>query len=323
MISTRVVSWSVLALALSPALARGADPGETLPRSTVINYDEALGLYQVDFKAVVPRSRVDGLFQDIQPDKAGGGLLHRILVDSKRGLYYGYDLQIAKGEASGRFVITVRPLSAKKDLELREDLWKNYCPGCAPPRALASTSQRFPGPQTVGWGDTVTLDLLADERSHEVISEQITLSLPDASPKPPRLSPPRDFKAEEVWLQMAEPRLLVNGREVWAESGAVQGDVIWTELPDRGRALFSLTPRPGYEFKKVGVVSGKTVSFTIGDDRYEWVSKGAVATPEPAPPINRAQSWNLWVLHDAGFPASGVEHGTSGGGLDARLRTDR
>lgn len=169
----------------------------------------------------------------------------------------------------------------------------------------------------------MTLDLLIDERSHEVVSEQITLSLPNVSLKPPRLSAPQDFKAEEVWLQMAEPRLLVNGREVWAESGAVQGDVIWTELPDHGRALFSLTPRPGYDFKKTGVISGRTVSFTIGDNHYEWISKAAVATPEPAPPINMGQSWNLWVLHDAGFPASGVEQGTTGGGLDARLRTSR
>src|SRR6185295_4890796 len=49
-------------------------------------------------------------------------------------------------------------------------------------------------------------------------------------------------------------------------------------------------PREGYEFQKVGLVTGNKIEFTIGGDHFEWLST--------APVLNDGGTWNLWVLHD-------------------------
>jgi hypothetical protein len=172
---------------------------------------------------------------------------------------------------------------------------------------MPSSAQRFPAQRTVSTGDTLSIDLLTDERSGELITDRITFAAPRRAPAGTRVLPPRDLTADVVELQMAGPRLLVNGKPGWEDSvegqrdnngGSVQGDVIWTSIPGRGRVFLSLAPRPGYDFKKIGTVSGDRISFTVEGDRYEWVSQGAVATAGPVLPFNNVQSWYVWVLHD-------------------------
>jgi hypothetical protein len=130
------------------------------------------------------------------------------------------------------------------------------------------------------------------------------------------------LKPDAVWIQMADATLQVNGKPAWSDEGAggsVQGDVVWTEIPDRGRVFVSLVPRPGYEFKKVGAVAGDRITFAIDGDRYEWISTGPIVTAGPVPPFNSVQSWYVWILHDAGYrPVGGRSHGDVGAGFDKR-----
>jgi hypothetical protein len=168
----------------------------------------------------------------------------------------------------------------------------------------------------------LVIDLLVDERSGELVTDRVTFSVPRFARRPLPVPAPRDLRAEFVDLQMAEPKLRVNGRPAWPgtdeEGGSVQGDVVWVEIPDHGRVFLSLAPRAGYPFKKIGVVAGDRISFTIDGDRYEWISKGPIATAGPVPPFSNVQSWYVWVLHDADYRPFAGRSGGVGAGFDER-----
>src|SRR5205823_14524828 len=78
------------------------------------------------------------------------------------------------------------------------------------------------------------------------------------------------------------------------------GALVWCCVQDRGRFIFSLTPREGYEFQKAGIVDGNRIEFTMGGDHYEWLSA--------SPILSGGGTWNLWVLHDPKYiPLFGVD----------------
>jgi hypothetical protein len=309
---------------MAAAIAGFAVERAEAPRAaaTLLRGDETLGLFKVQFKTMVPLPRKDGVVGTLRFDPRGqAGLVHRILMDTQRGLYYGYDILLSKAEVPGRFVVAVKPLDASEDREFRERLWGDFCQGCDAPRPVAHTSQRYPQPQVVAPGDTLSVDLLADGKSGELISEEITVSVPDMGPRPVEVLPARDLKAENVWLQMAEAELSVNGQPVGEPKGpSVQGEVVWVQLPDRGRAFLSLVPRGGYDFRKIGVASANKISFTIEGVRYEWVAEGPIVTAGPVPPFNNVQSWHVWVLHDRDFQPGPNAQGGMGAGLDERAK---
>ena len=70
----------------------------------------------------------------------------------------------------------------------------------------------------------------------------------------------------------------------------VAGTLVWFYVQGHGRFIFSLAPRDGYEFQKVGVVDGNRIEFIMGGDRYEWLSA--------SPILSGGGAWNVWVLHD-------------------------
>jgi hypothetical protein len=66
--------------------------------------------------------------------------------------------------------------------------------------------------------------------------------------------------------------------------------LLWFYIPDRGRFIFSLVPREGYEFAKIAVVDDNRIEFTVNNERYEWLSSESI--------LPNGGTWNLWVLHD-------------------------
>jgi hypothetical protein len=64
-------------------------------------------------------------------------------------------------------------------------------------------------------------------------------------------------------------------------------------VPDRGRFIFSLVPREGYQFEKIAVLDDDRIEFTVNGEHYEWLS----ATPI----LPNGGSWYLWVLHDTNY----------------------
>ena len=240
------------------------------------------------------------------------GTSHRVFVDKDRSLYYGYDIKVTRSETPPGFLIVLGPLSARGVEKLNKDLWSQVCPGCPPPSSVSSRPQRYPPPQVLRLGDRITVDLLADERTGNTVSDEIVLLPPQTAPES---RPPQDFAIDKVELQVIKPRFLVDGQAVSDDGGAVSGESVWLSLPKQGRVFFSLFPIPGYPFRKTGVVEGNKIRFDLGGHHYEWVSEGAIVTPVAAPPFFLTpQSWNLWILHDVGYASS--RPGSYGGGFD-------
>jgi hypothetical protein len=324
MIGARVMFGLFAIVVATPAVAVERQEARDARVSTSFSHT-SVGTVRLEFQTLAPNTNTHGIKGTIQSDPGAPWVVHRLLMDTDRGLFYGYDVEIAKGDGAERFVVAIKPLAPAVEQEFRQHLWSNFCRDCRPPQPMPSSTQRFPDPRTVSTGDTLSIDLLTDERSGELITDRVTFAAPRRAPAGTRVLPPRDLTAEAVDLQMAEPRLLVNGQPAWEDSvegrpdnkGGVQGDVIWTGLPGRGRVFLSLAPHAGYDFKKIGVVAGDRISFTIEGDRYEWISQGAVATAGPVAPFNNVQSWHVWVLHDAEYrPIRGPN--SIGAGFDER-----
>ena len=78
------------------------------------------------------------------------------------------------------------------------------------------------------------------------------------------------------------------------------GALLWFYVPERGRFIFSLVPRDGYEFEKIAVLDENKIAFTANGERYEWSSE--------TPILPNGGTWNLWVLHDPNYtPLFGSE----------------
>jgi hypothetical protein len=105
----------------------------------------------------------------------------------------------------------------------------------------------------------------------------------------------RDFSIDNVDIGVAMPRLLVNGECVDCLGGyySVRGTLIYFYAPGRGRFIFSLTQREGYNFQKVGLIQQNKIVFSMNGDYYEWISA--------EPILQDGGFYNLWVLYDPAY----------------------
>ena len=216
-------------------------------------------------------------------------LLHRVFVDSRNEMFFGYELLVERAAESRYFWVTVRALSEDYLRELRERpafRGRRLHPGY--------NATAFPAsPQFLRDGDTFALDVFQNPRTGTKIVDVIQVSLTDPSLRQAASDVPRDFSPEDVQLKVSDYKLKVNGETVYRSTGGCAGAVIWFSLGDRGRFVFSLVERPGFRFQKVGAVRNNVVAFEWGGDRYEWESS--------LPVVGTGGSWNLWVLHDPDY----------------------
>jgi hypothetical protein len=183
-----------------------------------------------------------------------------------------------------------------------------------------SKSLKYPPAFLIEDGGMFALDVLVNPQTGVKIVDLIRISSetklattakelqPMRSAK--ELEPMRDFSPDAVELTVKNFKFLINDQAVLgADSpvrGGVTGTVIWLYLPGRGRFIFSLVPREGYDFQKIGKIQDNKISFQIAADRYEWISSTTVFG-------SSGGGWNLWVLHDADY-APQNEILTSNGG---------
>ncbi|HEU4593685.1 MAG TPA: hypothetical protein VFS10_00860 [Pyrinomonadaceae bacterium] len=278
---------AALCLALGGAAFASSDAQES--KSQLIVPLRSGAFVQITTEAVPPGSPEVSLSFIESEDKPN--LIHRVFVDGKDELYFGYELLVEPVAATRQFRVTVRPLSAEYEQALRAR--RAFQNRRLHPSYNASAFDATP--QLIGDGDTFALDVLHNPRTGTKIVDVVTVSLEDPRFQQARATegPPRDFSLADVSLKVTNYKLLVNGETAWSSSGGCSGPLVWFSLADRGRFVFSLTPRPGYDFKKVGTVEHNKISFEWGDDRYEWVSA--------LPVVGTGGNWSLWVLHDPGY----------------------
>jgi hypothetical protein len=227
-------------------------------------------------------------------------IIHRVLKDTGGRFIFGYDLWVEPNPTSRNFKIVVRPLDAQFEIKLRAG---NPSEGEPPQSEIISTFPRSTAPQTLDDGDAFSLDLLVNQNTGVKIVDVVKVAfewshLWDNNPR----TLPRDFAVDAVELSVKDYRLLVNGNvvSVGKSTKSCAGTLLWFYVQDRGRFIFSLVPREGYEFQKVGIIEDNRIEFTVNGNHYEWLSG--------SPILPGGGIWNVWVLHDPNYtPLFGSE----------------
>jgi hypothetical protein len=233
------------------------------------------------------------------------GVIHRVLFDRVRKVVFGYDVRIEPVPGTDRFRLSFGAPSMSPDQRQQLfggdfDTWKEL------PRIASGggwgTFWSGGSAVTIGRGQVLELNLLTTE-SGQTLTDYVTIQQPwqrfdgfQSLPAPVfhfTPGPARDFVVSDVQLALLSPRLSINGkREPLSErvNASARGTVVWFYLPNRGRYVLSLLPRPELGFRRAGEVRGSTVRFTLGGDTFTLLTADQVA-PGQAP-------FNLYVLHD-------------------------
>ena len=137
----------------------------------------------------------------------------------------------------------------------------------------------------------MSLELLVNHESGVKIVDVVRVTFDRSSlPESFRESPPKDFTLDAVSLSVNRYELLMNGMLVGKSATKCSGSLLWLYVPGRGRFIFSLVPRAGYSFQKVGVLDDNQIEFVMDGERYEWRSAWPI--------LSNGGTWNLWVLFD-------------------------
>jgi tetratricopeptide (TPR) repeat protein len=97
----------------------------------------------------------------------------RVLWDRETGAYFGYRLEIKRQRSARPFRVTVKPLDPEAEGPLRQRV---ACASCPPPTPLAAPPLRYPAPQQLAEGDSLTLELLANPTTGEKILDVVKVS---------------------------------------------------------------------------------------------------------------------------------------------------
>jgi hypothetical protein len=214
-------------------------------------------------------------------------IIHRVITDAQQNVVFGYDLWVSADPNTRKFSLAVLPA----DEAFRRTFLKDYTP--LRPNGPFATFPKSTTPQTLDDGDAVSLELLVNNESGVKIVDVVSVTFDRATLRESHLeSAPKDFTLDAVELGVKNYSLLINGTLVNKSKSTIgfTGTLLWFYIPDRGRFIFSLVPREGYEFAKIAVVDDNRIEFSLNNERYEWLSSESI--------LPNGGTWNLWVLHD-------------------------
>lgn len=217
-------------------------------------------------------------------------IVHRVFIDEKNRLCFGYDLRIEPLQTDRKFRLVIDPIA--EDYVQRLRAMPSLGAISPHPGSNPNSIAQFRGPQILNDGDSLVIDVLENPTNGTRISDVITVTFFESRLRTAaKQEQPRDFSIDDMELSVNNYRLLLNGNVIWGPpSGGCSGTIIWFYLPGRGRFVFSLIPREGLDFKKTGVIEHNKISFSLDGEHYEWISSSPVLAIDGI--------WNLWVLHD-------------------------
>ena len=217
-------------------------------------------------------------------------IIHRVITDAQQNVVFGYDLWVRADPITKKFSLAVLPA----DEAFRRSFLKEFTP--PRPNSAFATFPKSTTPQTLDDGDAVSLDLLVNAESGVKIVDVVSVTFDRSTLREGHLeSAPKDFSLDAVALGVKNYSLLINGNVVSKSKSSIgcTGALLWLYVPERGRFIFSLVPREGYDFAKIGVLDENKIEFTVNGERYEWVSGASI--------LPNGGTWNLWVLHDTAY----------------------
>src|SRR2546423_3735248 len=291
------MSSNLRALLLLLLCAAGAAAQETAQRQLVVPLTEATGF--VSFRLTTTRAaeraapaNLPELQAALVPQALLGerNTIHRVLVDGSGNLVFGYDLTVEPLAATHQFKVYVKPLSAEFEQQLRAR--RTPARGTQTPVVNANTLPRAADAQTLDDGDAFALDLLVNAQTGVHVTDVVQVARERA---PLWEASPRDFTLDNVELAVKDYRLTLDGTQIGGGRLArgCAGSLIWFYVPGRGRFIFSLVPRAGYDFQKAGLIEGNVIRFDHKGEHYEWISS--------APVVGNGGVWHVWLLHDPAY----------------------
>jgi hypothetical protein len=217
-------------------------------------------------------------------------VIHRVLTDAERRVIFAYDLAINSDPVTRKFSLAVLPAD--------EAFRRSFLKDSAPLRAHEgfATFPKSTTPQTLDDGDAVSLELLVNHESGVKIVDVVKVTFDRSSLREKYLEvAPKDFSLDAVSLSVKSYELMIDGLLVGKSKSKLgcEGSLLWIYIPGRGRFIFSLVPREGYAFQKIGLLDDNRIEFEINSEFYEWTSGDSI--------LSTGGVWNLWVLHDPDY----------------------
>lgn len=209
--------------------------------------------------------------------------IHRYVSDQNTKKFFGYDAQIREVTSSpGEYSLDLRPLSigAERIGLPQPETWTAW-----PPPA-------YHAPPRVRHNDKLEFVLMTSPATGQRLVERITIKT-DGKPVILRpVVPAREFKLEDVELEISDMELTINGQraDLGGGWGGMRGKSIWLYLAGRGRFVFSLSPRIDLGMQRAGEVRSEEMSFRIGGNDYLIKSSRQIAPG--------AGAYHLYVYHD-------------------------
>ena len=217
-------------------------------------------------------------------------IIHRVITDAQQNVVFGYDLWVNADPITKKFSLAVLPA----DEAFRRSFLKDFTP--LPTNSHFATFPKSTTPQTLDDGDAVSLDLLVNAESGVKIVDVVSVTFDRSTLRESHLeSAPKDFTLDAVALSVKNYSLLINGNLVSKSKSSIgfTGALLWLYVPERGRFIFSLVPREGYDFAKGAVLDENKIEFAVNGEYYQWVSSDSI--------LPTGGTWNLWVLHDPAY----------------------
>jgi hypothetical protein len=251
-------------------------------------------------------------------DDSDSNVVHRVLIDEKSGWYLGYDLVVEQlpfpttfnGSMSAlmdfkQFKLTFQPINPAHIESLKSN--PKYA-GLKPhPDFKSEWFFKSARSQELRWLDSIAVDILVNPVTGAKVTDVISVnSFPASgwySKRPYGTS--RDFTLDDVDMTMSNGRLLINGVDSGG-GGSVRGTLIYFYAAGHGRFIFSLMPRKGYNFQKVGLIQQNKIVFSMNGNYYEWLSN--------EPILRDGGFFNVWVLHDPAYDPQAHLQAMRGGG---------
>ncbi|MBL8206177.1 MAG: SLBB domain-containing protein [Blastocatellia bacterium] len=238
--------------------------------------------------------------------------VNRVLVDQKSGVFFGYTLKVEPVSGSNKYRVYLQPLSVEQETKIKSSKWYEdaqhanvnaLVPGTiqsgrkpqSQPAPSLTPVTRFPAPQMLEDGDTIAVDVMVNPMTGTRISDRITISSKDLPLTSDSRKPARDFTLDDIEMKISNYRLLINNQMVTQEKpqAGCAGPIVWFYVPGEGRFIFSIKPRAGYDFQRIGAIEDNKIAFSVNGKNFEWQSE--------SPIVGNGGKWNLYVLHDAKF----------------------
>ena len=230
-------------------------------------------------------------------------IVHRVMIDRKNKIYFGYDLEIIPTADTSAMEVLIKPptLDAVRSVVEKiggvEDLSLRDLP-------------KYPDKLTIQSGDTIILNLLENPQTKGKISDSITIkrgtqknffyNSGDGNLKNSfsnlNSGVAKDFSIKDVQMSLNGFDAYVNNEKVKFSGGGMFGSVLWVYFPNKGRFIFSPIAQNNSGFRKIGLIDEKNISFDYDGASYKFVSNNPILTG--------GGKWNLWVMFDGDYKSS-------------------